>query len=239
MNTRRLIGAAPWVLATTLLAACGGGEDRPRGTDPFPLSTGDQWALQVSDTSMANFTETRRVTGTARVDGVDARVVHVQWSGGGGYDEYYQRTATEVTRLPPSNATAHELAIGPVVTLKLPLTNGQRWTQYDTMVAGDEDWDGDGLVDPVHEYAETSVQGPIVVTTPVGTFNDAYEVTTGLTETMVGTRDGDTVWALTVTKDVHVPGIGVVQRYRSVTPQDGPRSYIRNDTLTGYAVAMP
>ena len=240
MYTRRLIGAAPWVLATTLIAACGGGEDRPRGTDPFPLSVGDHWELQVTDTSMSNYTETRRVTGTAVVDGADVTIVQVQPLGGGTrVEEYYQRTASEVRRLPPSNASDLELAIGPVVIMKLPLTDGQQWTQYDTMVAGTYDWDGDGFVDPIHEYADTHVQGPMSVSTPVGTFHNAYEVTTGALETMIGTLNGDTVWTSTVTKDVYVPGIGVVQRYRNVTPQDGPRSHIRNDVLTGYDVAVP
>lgn len=240
MNTRRLIGAAPWVLATTLLAACGGGEDRPQGTDPFPLSVGDRWDLQVSDTSMSNYTERRRVSGTAVVDGADVTVVQVQPLGGGTLvEEYFQRTGSEVRRLPPSNANDLQLAIGPVVIMKLPLTDGQQWTQYDTMVAGTYDWDGDGIVDPIHEYAQTHVHGPTQVSTPAGTFDNAYEVTTGALETMVGTRNGDTEWTSTVTKDVYVPGIGLVQRYRNVTPQWGPRSYIRNDTLTGYVVAVP
>ena len=223
--------------AALLLAACGGGGDsKPLGTDPFPLTVGDRWDLSVYE-DFSSYAATRQVTGTRMVDGVEAHVVQVKRGSSATTEELYIRTDTEVRMVPSDDAPDVIKALGPLTIMKLPLTNGQQWTQYDVMVPGSFDADGDGLPDPYHEVVTISVNGPLTVAVPAGTFNNAYEVVTASEDTLIGTLHGDTWSSLSVTHDSYVPGIGLVKRLNQVTPEDGPRTHTRDERLTTFSVS--
>jgi hypothetical protein len=239
MNPTRRTSQVAVVASALLLTACGGGGDsKPLGTDPFPLTIGDRWDLSVQE-DFSSYAANRQVTGTRMVDGAEARVVQVKRDSSATTEELYIRTATEVRMVPPEDAPDVIKALGPLTIMKLPLTNGQQWTQYDVMVPGSFDLDGDDLPEPYHEVVMTSVSGPLTVAVPAGTFTNAYEVATKSEATLIGTLHGDTWSSLSVTHDWYVPGIGLVKRLNQVTPEDGPRTRTRDERLTTYAVASP
>lgn len=222
-----------------LLGGCGGGSDdtaHPTGTDPFPLSVGNRWDMEVNDSrSLGIWTD--EVSGTVPADGSTAFVMSKSISAT-KRDTPYLHTDTAVWRLPPLDATPEELARGPILVLKLPVVVGDRWTQVDEVVDTGYDVDNNGYneVETTFQYAR--VDKVETVETPAGKFEGAFVVTTSDSWTF---SDPETKYEYDfshfTTTEWYVPGVGVVRREVSGIPAGGIRNYSRTEVLKSYHVA--
>jgi hypothetical protein len=223
-----------------LLGGCGGGSEdstQPKGTDPFPLSVGNRWDMEVNDMRWSLGTWTDEVSGTRPSDGSTTYVMSKTISAT-KRDTPYLHTDTGVWRLPPLDATPDELEQGPILILKLPMVVGDRWTQVDKIVDTGNDVDNNGHNEIETTFRYARVDRVETVDTPAGKFDGAFVVTTSDSWTF---SDPETKYEYDfshfTTTEWYVPGVGVVRREVTGIPAGGIGNYGRTEVLKSYHVA--
>lgn len=225
-------------LLLSLLAGCGGGggggDPAPVVTPPapqadyFPLPADGRWVYQ-GDTGDVVV----RVAGTATIDGRATTVLQTL-EGGVTQDEHYAKSATELLAVVAPTDEPLLRNIGSFQLLRLPLTPGNTWVQFDRDINGVVDVDSDGRNDRIQIRSEATVLGFETVTTPAGTFQNSAHVRTVVTQrvTLVA---GNYTYNVTVTSDDwYAPDLGPVRN--RLTFFDGVNTTVLDSLASGWRV---
>ena len=227
-------------LTVAALAACGGGDDSPHSNEPLPLAVGNQWqyhystAFPYSESGVSTY----KVSGTTKIDGVDAFVVNDDFrTGGDTHTTPYATSESGVTRYPASDATAEQIADGPQIALRQPLTVGDRWTNVSRTVDLGFDYDEDGTNEVEVTESHSAVGDTVSVSTFAGNFSTAYPIETFHRRQFKSPVTGEVFdTELDNIKEWYVIGVGVVRRETYFQPYGGWRDFHSTEILSAYHV---
>ena len=230
LRRRDLLG-----LGLLLLSACGGDEPTASAvdTDPFPLAVGDRWDYAGGDLRFPALPVTHEVAAldvqgvahfVVQIPALENRVVAV-----------YRSTSEGLLRWNSADGLLPDLRQAPELFLRLPLSVGLSWSIVNVVNQPLES-NPDALV--TREGA-SRVVGIESVTTPAGTFGNAFVVTrtdklsifqTSLQQTTLSTQSTTTDWL--------VPGVGRVRTsFLFETSQCCPGFRASSSELTAYRLA--
>lgn len=229
-----------WVhgIVIVLLSACGsdGGRESLDSDDPFPLAVGNRWETRITQSVSAGPViprlGSREVVRSFLLEDVPTWEVKV------GNDvpryEWYQRSTTELVRVPTPHDSALDKAIGPRLMLYLPVKVGTQWVQVDTSVITGAHVGEDGRPLPTKIYTTAEVLAQESVTVPAGTFHDAYKVRyVERQETELGPA-GDLAWSYEAATAWLVPGVGLVDLGKERLHNTSLRTDYSNEALVAY-----
>lgn len=208
------------VLVAAIVAACGGGggggggsgagvdpdTGRP-GADYFPLAVGDRWSyLQTGTGALLSL----RVVGTRVSQGINAFVLRAD-SGSGVTEQLYAKTSAGVVALADDGADPVARALAAIPVLRLPVTAGDTRVELNQSFPGYFDFDGDGRLETLGLYVETTVVGFESLTTAAGTLSDVAHLRTIVRESTTLTASGSPVTVTLTSDDWYAPDLGPVR----------------------------
>lgn len=226
---RQLVALA----ALTVLSACGGSSDdsQPEGSDAFPLSVGNRWEMKYLG-AYSDYTRKYEVVASSGTG--DSSTYVVRRDDLPATDVRYQHPATGVLRMPEPDDDFQ----APRLVLRLPLRAGDSWVQRDDSTDAGYDYDGDGVNEVNHSYADVTVERIEPVTTLAGTFDKSYLVVSHARWEEVNPVTGEVYSVGTsLFRENYVIGIGVVKRDVDIMPAGGPRLFQSHESLSAYSVA--